>query len=304
MRRCPDPACGLLWLDPVPLEEDIHLAYARYYTHERGGDGGPGWRPWYRGVVRAYLARRFGYPGGPTTALQRLAARVVALHPIRREDALCSVLYLGPIPGGTLLDVGAGSGTLLRWMGELGWQVQGVDPDPRAVEAARARGLTVYQGSLDELALPDASFDAVTLSHVVEHVFDPRALLTECRRVLRPGGRLSVLTPNAAGQGHRTFGSHWRGLEPPRHIHVFTPGALEAVARDAGFGKVEVRTTARDTWGTFLRSRYLRAGHSSPAEARPSLPLRVWARSRQWRQWALLRRRPGAGDEIALVAVR
>ena len=93
-----------------------------------------------------------------------------------------------------------------------------------AVQVARQRGLEVDCGAVEDQRYPAAAFDAVTLNHVIEHVPDPLATVAECRRLLKPGGRLLMFTPNAGSLAHWMFGRDWRGLEPPRHLHLFAPG--------------------------------------------------------------------------------
>jgi SAM-dependent methyltransferase len=130
-------------------------------------------------------------------------------------------------------------------MAGLGWSVQGVEPDPAAADTARARGLSVATGTLEDAAFPAGRFDVVTLSHVIEHLRDPLGTLRECARVLAPGGRVIVVTPNAASDGARVFGSSWMAWDPPRHLVVFTPGSLERLMGAAGLSAIEVRTAAR-----------------------------------------------------------
>ena len=70
--------------------------------------------------------------------------------------------------------------------------------DPKAVEAARRRGLDVRLGSVEQQAYASDTFDAVVMSHVIEHVPDPRGLIRECRRILKQGGHFVCITPNCA----------------------------------------------------------------------------------------------------------
>ena len=114
--------------------------------------------------------------------------------------------------------------------------------------SSAASGLTVHVGPLEALALPGQQFDAVTLNHVVEHLPDPASTLRECCRLVRQGGLLVAITPNARSLGHEVFGGSWRGLEPPRHLHVFTPRALARLARSAGFSRVDVETTGANAY--------------------------------------------------------
>jgi SAM-dependent methyltransferase len=100
---------------------------------------------------------------------------------------------------------------------------------------AQARGLDVAAGHLAAQEYPSGTFDAVTLIHVLEHVANPSSLLAECCRILKPGGRLVVVTPNFNSLGRRVLGEAWRGLEPPRHLILLTRPALHRQVAHAGF---------------------------------------------------------------------
>ena len=100
--------------------------------------------------------------------------------------------------GGRLLDVGCGTGGFLKELcRDSKWQAVGVDISERALETARQQGLTVQCGELDSLHLPAASFDVVTLWEVIEHVPNPRGMLLEIHRLLKPAGVLLMSTPNS-----------------------------------------------------------------------------------------------------------
>jgi SAM-dependent methyltransferase len=226
--------------------------YRRYHTHEPE----PATPPTLATSVEFLLLDavrgiELGAPRAKESPLSSLLGRLLRFVPLLRDRAVLSHGGFRARPGGRILDVGAGSGIFVARLRALGWDAVGVEPDPTAAAGARSRhGGDVRTGTLEEQRLPDGSFDAVHLSHVLEHVHEPGALLRECRRVLRPGGRLVVLTPNAESLGHRLQGRGWRGLEPPRHLHVFTSRSLRRALRDAGF-RAEVRSTARlagETW--------------------------------------------------------
>jgi 2-polyprenyl-3-methyl-5-hydroxy-6-metoxy-1,4-benzoquinol methylase len=130
-------------------------------------------------------------------------------------------------------------------MRDLGWTVQGVETDPRSAElAANTFGLSVHQGTLESAGFPADHFDSVTMSHVIEHARDPVLLLAECRRILRPGGILVIVTPNIRSMGHRYFGRAWRDLDPPRHLYLFSRKTLNRVAYQAGFVRPATHTSA------------------------------------------------------------
>jgi 2-polyprenyl-3-methyl-5-hydroxy-6-metoxy-1,4-benzoquinol methylase len=309
LKRCPSASCGLIWLDPMPLEEEIGKAYASYYTHENyyapqepRKHPDSALRRSYASVKESYLASTYGYDRASEANGWRLLGRLLYLLPGRRADLDFSVMYLPYLPSGRLLEVGCGGGDMLKAMSKLGWRVEGVDFDPKAVERARAQGLTVSLGTLEAQAYPDESFDAIAMIHVIEHVHEPLELLRECRRVLKPGGRLLVVTPNAGSWGHRRFKEDWRGLEPPRHLHIFTVPAIDRLMAPLGFKKHLAVTTIRDANNLLIASRSLkRTGRYVMGAPQPG-SVRLWGRAVQHLEWALLSVNPHLGEEIALIA--
>jgi sterol 3beta-glucosyltransferase len=302
LARCRAAGCGALWLDPAPVEEDIGKAYRTYYTHEH--EPPPRARPFLgllSAVRRAHLrARGYDVQARPPAAAAATLLRAVPGARDAMDDTAC---HLPPVPGGRLLEVGFGSGEQLVRMRELGWLVSGVDIDPVVVTAARERGLDVYHGDLAAQRFPDGCFDAVYLSHVVEHVHDPVALLRECYRVLRPGGRLVAITPNVESRGHRVFGSAWFGLDPPRHLVLLSPAALRAAATSAGFAGADVRTSARIAFVTWIAGRDIRRRGRVVSFA-GAVPLARLVRGfgAQIAEAALLSVRPDRGEELLLIA--
>jgi ubiquinone/menaquinone biosynthesis C-methylase UbiE len=211
-------------------------------------------------------------------------------------------MFLPSVRGGRLLEVGCGSGDLLLGLRELGWKVEGIDVDPMAVENSTRRGLDVRQGTLEALCYSENTFDAVVMSHVIEHVHDPIGLLRECFRILKPGGRISFVTPNAQSLCHRMFGHAWFALEPPRHLHIFTPNAMRALMQRSGFHNARVFTSIRDADGLFVASRSIqRTGHVKMRSSQPYAE-KIFGRSVQVFEWLLTKVDPSAGEELSVLA--
>ena len=147
------------------------------------------------------------------------------------------------VPGGRYLDVGCGKGDLVALLGAVGMRAQGVEVSPIGAAKARSLGRDVFCGTLEEAAFPEASFDCVSLHHVLEHVHDPVKLLRDCRHVLKPGGDFLVVVPNIESVMHGVLGDAWVHLDVPRHLHHFSPASLEATAARAGLDMAEVTTS-------------------------------------------------------------
>ncbi|HEX4349274.1 MAG TPA: class I SAM-dependent methyltransferase, partial [Verrucomicrobiae bacterium] len=83
--------------------------------------------------------------------------------------------------------------------------------------------------------LPEAHFDAITMTHVIEHLHDPMDTLRRCWKLLKPGGQITVTTPNLNSRGHQIFGADWLALDPPRHLILFTEASLRMAMENCGF---------------------------------------------------------------------
>jgi len=111
-----------------------------------------------------------------------------------------------------------------------------MEVDPQAAELAQQLGLDIHYGDAAralEMFGP-SSFDWITLSHVIEHVHQPRQTLQILHDLLRADGRLWIETPNPRSFGHRFFGDRWRDLDPPRHLCLLSRNAIIEAARQSG----------------------------------------------------------------------
>lgn len=266
--RC--AGCGLSYTNPRPNERNIARFYPpEYGPHRRGGA--------HRRVRRArpFWARVFGRP----------CAERRGVLPWHRGT-------------GRLLDFGCGTGSFLKTMADRNWDVTGVDSSAGAVQAVRERhGLRALVGTLPHADLRPGSFDVVTMWHSLEHIHRPLAVLREAYRLLVPGGRLIVATPNIESLPYRLFGRSWYGLDLPRHLTHFAPGTLTDMLRTAGFRPAPVRQLRHSDW---LRS----SARLADRDGQGGLLARVlqWkpaARAVAWACYAA-----GAADCLVCVAER
>jgi SAM-dependent methyltransferase len=144
-----------------------------------------------------------------------------------------------------LLDVGCSSGAFLQSALHLGFTAEGVEPSADAAQTARAAGLKVFTGYLEQAQFPDASFDAITLIEIVEHLRDAQSLLQECARILKPGGVVLVTTPNAHSWTARAMGARWAGFslnDMGGHISFFNPHSIGLLATRCGLQTHHIET--------------------------------------------------------------
>lgn len=281
-RRCSNLHCGLIWQDPMPVAEDLPKAYVNYYTHaeEKKTDGMLGRR----------LARL------PANLLNSLIIRLLG---IRKQRRAMRFLGLKELPPGRMLEIGCGRGERLCLFRDMGWKVTGQDIDSKAVAHVKAaRGFDVLCGELTSLGLESEQFDAIVMSHVLEHVPDIRHILSECFRLLKIGGRLIIATPNANSFGHRKFGKNWRGLEPPRHLYIFSKNNLQAVLHQHGFCQISVQANAAGARGIFEASYLLRAGTISLKEKYPPTSIYYKSLFLQYKEWLLSGAYSQVGEEL------
>jgi len=274
--------CGLARTNPRPTLESLAAAYPEEYPQHQA-DGRASRLP--DGLLRWALVNQRGYPlGGRAPAVLRWLLGPLGAAVLARRKAFGYLPYEGE---GRLLDFGCGTGGYVAKMVAAGWKAEGIDASPQAVGIGREAGLAIHEGTLPGVALGPRSFDVITMWQALEHVPSPRATLAAAAELLRPGGRLLVVSPRLDSMEARWFGSCWFGLELPRHLTHFTRETLGRHLEATGF------TVER--WRSFRR----------PAIIRRSFAQRADETGRGLhRRLASSRLVPGALSWIALLAGR
>jgi SAM-dependent methyltransferase len=144
---------------------------------------------------------------------------------------------------GLVLDVGCGGGLFLKMLAERGAKrVAGLDFSFDAVRAAwRYSGVPAVCASLSGAPFSPSSCAAITMFHVLEHLYDPASCLAAAYGLLRPDGRLIVQVPNAACWQFLLFGERWNGIDVPRHLIDFRERDLKSLLNSCGFEILRVK---------------------------------------------------------------
>ncbi len=144
----------------------------------------------------------------------------------------------------SFLDIGCATGTLLAYLKTRGWKEKGVEVCVPAAEYARdVRGVDVHSGTLQEADLQASSFDVVHASHLIEHLNQPGVFVRDVFRILKPGGRILLTTPNSSGFQARLFSGAWRSAIAD-HMFLFSKQTLSRLLERNGFEIEKIRT-----WG-------------------------------------------------------
>lgn len=211
--RCRDCA-SLMDADPLAPDEVVKLYEGREYYVKEGSafaDDGAGW-----GYSEDYLAER---------DLIEVKFNRVLGHLERY------------VSGGRLLDVGSGPGFLVASAQQRGWDATGLDLNEWAVQYGRDElGVQMVHGELADEPFEPGSFDAITMLDLVEHVTDPDDLLARVGKLVRPGGAIALLTPDAGAWPSRMLGRRWPEVRRHgEHLVLFSVAGLSAALARHGF---------------------------------------------------------------------
>ena len=143
---------------------------------------------------------------------------------------------------GRLLDVGCSIGTLMSVARDMDWEVEGLEPNPKAANLAKRQGFPIHEGFFTEeqvRKLP-GEYQCVVMSDVIEHITDPREALRLARELLRPGGFLLLNTPNLESFWCRKF-----QLKPVEHLFLFSSENLGKLLERLGLKIYHLQRTSR-----------------------------------------------------------
>ena len=205
--------CGLVYLNPRPEISELDRIYPRdYHAYE-------------------FSAEHFGF-------VYRVRQRLEA----KRLLSACQGLE----NRARIIDIGCGDGFHLRLLRDFGrptWQLEGVEPSDLAVKAAMNEGLEIHQGIVQDLDLPKSNYDLAFMIATIEHVDHPAEVLAAVRSLLKPGGRLVIVTDNTDTLDFKLSRTrHWGGYHFPRHWNLFNPTNLNLLAQKVDLEVAQLST--------------------------------------------------------------
>ena len=164
-------------------------------------------------------------------------------HQANQARHAATLTLLEAESGGTgrLLDIGSGAGLFLAAAAQRDWSVVGLELSSAGVEfSKRTLGLDVRQATAESVDSLAETFDVVTMFDVIEHLYNPIAVLRLARSVLRPGGLMVVSTPNFDALSRLALGTDWAILSPLEHLYYFSAATLSRAFLAAGYSSSRI----------------------------------------------------------------
>ena len=194
---CNCTKCGLKFTNPRPAAEAIapYYDFPEYFSHD---DKAKNLTQFLYQKVRKYA----------------VAKKVKHLNNLRPSK-------------GKYLDYGCGTGELLTKAKEEGWKVKGIEPNGKARKLANSKLKGKVYESIDELP-KEASFDIITLYHVLEHVHLLRKTVKKLIKHLKSNGYIIIAVPNPDSNDAIKYKDHWAGWDVPRHLYHFNHKSIES----------------------------------------------------------------------------
>jgi len=229
--RCDD--CGLVFTNPRPTAETIANVYPLEYAphHAKSNRKNKLAHPLQMWALRNF----WNYQPAHSSFLGKIISWPFLLWFKTKSRNFGIFPFHGE---GKLLDYGCGGGSYLSRMRDFGWQVTGMDMSPAAVEECQKQNLNATVGIAPDQTFEPATFDVVTLWHVLEHVPSPTQTLKQIHTILKPGGKFVLASPNYQTWLRSWLGNCWYPIDLPRHLTHFGKTTIKEMLEKNGF-KVE-----------------------------------------------------------------
>lgn len=212
--------CGLSYTMPRPNKEKIGEYYKseEYYSHQENKKG----------------------------FIPRLYESVKKVNLKHKYNLATQGLNVGK-----MLDIGCGVGDFLHTAEEHGWTCTGVEPSEDAKAIAKTKTKTNIINSEDMEKIPDATFDLITMWHVLEHVDDLKWQIEQLHRLTKTKGRIVIAVPNYKSYDAQYYKELWAAYDVPRHLSHFNKNVLTKIFKSKN---LELVRTDKLIWDAYYIS--------------------------------------------------
>ncbi len=194
-----------------------------------------------------------------------------SLYHLVRKRTLASkrklVVKQTGVDKGEILDIGCGTGAFLDTMKKAGWNTTGLEPDA----AARVKAVELYdinpQEPLKLFELPAASYQSITMWHVLEHVHQLHEYIEQIATLLAEKGKLFIAVPNYTSKDAAIYGEHWAAYDVPRHLYHFSPQSIEKLLKTYNLKLITCRPMWFDSFYVSMLSEKYKNGKGNIVKA-------------------------------------
>ena len=168
---------------------------------------------------------------------------------------------------GEILDIGCGTGAFLNTMKAAGWGITGLEPD----ETARKKANDLYnispQSPEQLFELKPASYHAITMWHVLEHVHELHAYVKQLANLITPQGKIFIAVPNYTSKDAEIYREHWAAYDVPRHLYHFSPASMEQLLSLYNLKLIAVKPMWYDSFYVSMLSEKYKTGKGNIIKA-------------------------------------
>ncbi len=164
---------------------------------------------------------------------------------------------------GSLLDIGAGTGSFAAIIKRAGWEVTGLEPDDIARENALKNNALQLHTMETLFSFREEKFDVITMWHVLEHVHQLHDYIITFKKILKKGGILVIAVPNFTSLDAIVYKEFWAGYDVPRHLYHFSPNSVQVLMLQHGFKVIQYEPMWFDSFYVSMLSEQYRNGHNN-----------------------------------------
>ena len=277
--------CRCLQIAEIPSDASRFYP-AGYYSFQAPDPSASGGR-----LHRALVQRRNRYAVLGTGLVGRMLYALKPHEKLRERWRRANVTI-----GARVLDVGCGSGALLRWLAELGFSnLLGIDP-LLSRDAEYPGGVRVEKKTLAEVR---GRFDLILFNHSLEHLADQSGTLQLAAALLAPGGTCRLALPLADSWAHDHYGTNWVQLDAPRHFYLHTPESVALLARKSGLAVADTFYDSYELqfWGSEQYAKDIPLRSERSWSENPARSIFTPEQMADWRRQAEELNRDGRGDQ-------